>query len=84
MKKTNLLVLLGLTWTLAGMHCIAADTTTHAQWTVIGAGPTGIMAVGLILDSGVPAEDIILVDRDGFEVGRMGKFYKNVPGNGRV
>jgi hypothetical protein len=54
-----------------------------AQWTVIGAGPTGIMSVGLILDHGIAADKIVWID-DQFNVGRMGNYYTNVPGNGRV
>lgn len=62
--------------------CVHANMP-HAQWTVIGAGPTGIMAVGLILDSGVPAHEVVWID-EAFTVGRMGAWYTQVPGNGRV
>ncbi|MDR3550858.1 MAG: hypothetical protein P4L31_05550 [Candidatus Babeliales bacterium] len=55
----------------------------HASWTVVGAGPTGILAVGIILDSGIPADKIVWIDPE-FKAGRMGKCYQNVPGNGKV
>lgn len=84
MKKNSLLLFVACIFCLTGSLRIEADQIEHAQWTVIGAGPTGTMCVGLILDSGVPANEIVWIDRDGFGVGRMGKYYKNVPGNGRV
>lgn len=61
----------------------ANSVPSHVSWTVIGAGPAGIMTIGMILDRGVPFEDIIWVDKK-FEVGRMGELYTNVPGNGTV
>jgi len=54
----------------------AADT----QWTVIGAGPAGILSVGLLLDLGVQKKDIYWVDPE-FKVGRLGKYYQTVPAN---
>jgi hypothetical protein len=53
-----------------------ADTT----WTVVGAGPAGIAVVGMLLDVGVDEKAITWVDPE-FNVGRMGKYYYNVPGN---
>lgn len=82
MKKNNSLFILGLSF-LVGSSNFADQEPISARWTVIGAGPTGIMSVGLILDSGVPAEQIVWLDPK-FNVGRMGERYKNVPGNGRV
>ena len=81
MKKST--QLLSLILALIHFFTIQCIDALHASWTVVGAGPTGIKAVGLILDSGVPANQIVWLDRE-FNVGRMGKHYKNVPVNGRV
>jgi len=62
-------------------HC--NDATPQASWTVVGAGPAGILALGIILDSGTPADKIVWLDPE-FKVGAMGKYYRNVPGNGKV
>ncbi len=61
----------------------ASWCTDHVQWAVVGAGPTGIAALGLILDSGVSPEKVLWLDRE-FNVGSMGKEYRNVPGNANV
>lgn len=52
----------------------------NAEWAIIGAGPAGIAAVGVLLDLGVDASSIIWVDPE-FNVGRLGKYYSNVPSN---
>lgn len=52
-------------------------------WAVVGAGPAGIAVVGLLMDSGVPGKYIHWIDTE-FNVGRLGKYYENVPGNARV
>lgn len=63
-------------------HSTTPDQSS-AQWTIIGAGPAGIITVGLLLDLGVDPQDIVWVDPE-FNVGRMGKFYETVPGNTRT
>ncbi len=50
------------------------------QWCVVGAGPAGIVVVGLLLDLGIPKKDIVWVDPE-FNVGRIGHYYQTVPGN---
>jgi hypothetical protein len=60
-----------------------SEIPNHVQWTVVGAGPTGIMALQIIKHSGIADDQIAWVDPE-FNVGRMGKYYKNVPGNGTV
>lgn len=50
------------------------------QWCVVGAGPAGIVVVGLLLDLGIPKEDIAWIDPE-FNVGRIGHYYQTVPGN---
>jgi hypothetical protein len=47
---------------------------------VIGAGPAGVIAVGVLLDAGVPASEILWCDEE-FSVGRMGRWYAEVPAN---
>ncbi len=50
------------------------------KWTVIGAGPAGIAAVGKLMDEGI--KDIIWIDKD-FDSGNLSKF-KDVPSNTRA
>lgn len=50
------------------------------QWAVVGAGPAGIMSVGLLMDLGINAQDIVWIDPE-FNVGRIGKYYQHVPAN---
>ena len=53
------------------------------QWTVIGAGPAGITAVGVLLDSGVLPENIMWIDPH-FKVGDFGRLWGEVNSNTRV
>jgi len=58
-------------------------SVVHAQgydWAVIGAGPAGIVTVGILLDLGVDPRTIAWVDPE-FMVGRLGQYYTTVPGN---
>lgn len=57
-----------------------ATLAQKVQWTVIGAGPAGIVTVGLLLDLGVPEQQINWVDPE-FNVGRLGQYYSSVPSN---
>ena len=50
------------------------------QWAVIGAGGAGIIVVGLLLDLGISPQQIAWIDPE-FNVGRLGKYYTNVPAN---
>jgi hypothetical protein len=71
MSLKKILVLLLISW----------GPFLHAsKWCVVGAGPAGIVIVGLLLDLGISREDIVWVDPE-FNVGRMGHYYANVPGN---
>lgn len=54
-------------------------TPTFA-WTVIGAGPAGIAAVGRLLDHGIPAERIAWIDPD-FAAGDLGNKWRRVSSN---
>jgi hypothetical protein len=53
------------------------------QWAVIGAGPAGIAVIGVLTDFDVNHKDILWIDPE-FKVGRLGKYYRNVPGNARA
>lgn len=52
-------------------------------WAVIGAGPAGIAAVGILLDFGVLGSDILWIDPQ-FAVGDFGSRWKNIPSNTKV
>jgi pyruvate/2-oxoglutarate dehydrogenase complex dihydrolipoamide dehydrogenase (E3) component len=53
------------------------------RWTIIGAGPAGILAIGQLLTHGVSKRKILWLD-DEFFVGRLGRYYRNVPSNDYV
>lgn len=50
------------------------------DWAVVGAGFAGITALAVLIDSGVKASRVVWIDPE-FNVGRVGKYYGNVPGN---
>jgi cation diffusion facilitator CzcD-associated flavoprotein CzcO len=56
---------------------------TRYNWTVIGAGPAGIAAVGRLLDHGVTPEKIAWVDPD-FAAGDLGAKWRAVHSNTQV
>lgn len=49
-------------------------------WTVIGAGPAGIAAVGRLLDHGIPPDTIAWIDPD-FAAGDLGQKWRSVSSN---
>ncbi|MCF6767012.1 hypothetical protein L3V86_01335 [Thiotrichales bacterium 19S11-10] len=53
------------------------------QWSVIGAGPAGITAIGKLLDKGVDANDILWIS-DHFNVGDFGLRWQEVSSNTKV
>lgn len=55
----------------------------NVTWTVVGAGPAGILAVGRLLDAGVPPDTILWLDPE-FAVGDFGQCWHTVPSNTRV
>lgn len=64
-------------------HVAAPEYTHHvvdADWLVVGAGPAGIAAVGILLDIGVPPRRLTWIDPE-FNVGRIGAYYGYVPSN---
>ena len=56
---------------------------TDAEWAIIGAGPAGIIIIGLLLELGTDPKSIVWVDPE-FNVGRLGKYYSTVPGNAKT
>lgn len=50
------------------------------DWIVVGAGPAGIITVGVLLDLGVEPDTILWVD-PAFNVGRLGEKYGTIPAN---
>ena len=53
------------------------------KWTVIGAGPSGILAVAKLIDNGIEPKLITWIDPK-FEVGYLGSKWHEVPSNTRV
>ncbi len=50
------------------------------SWAVIGAGVAGITALAHLLECGIDPATIAWIDPE-FNIGRMGKYYRDVPGN---
>lgn len=50
------------------------------DWAIVGAGFAGITALAVLIDSGVEPSTITWIDPE-FNVGRVGKYYRDVPGN---
>lgn len=55
----------------------------HFKWTVIGAGPAGIAAVGQLIDHKVSPNKIAWIDPS-FTVGDFGNKWRKVPSNTKV
>ncbi len=53
------------------------------SWAIIGAGPAGLASAGLLVDAGVPASEIIIIDPE-FSVGDFGKYWGEVFSNTTV
>jgi len=53
------------------------------EWTVIGAGPAGIAAVGKLIDNHIDPKKILWIDPE-FKVGDFGKKWSKVPSNTKV
>ena len=53
------------------------------DWTIVGAGPAGIIIAAVLLELGISEKSIFWIDPD-FKVGRLGEFYSSVPANSNV
>ena len=67
------------TYTLTDATSIA-QLKTNYEWAVIGAGPAGILSIGLLIENGVTPSSIVWIDPE-FQVGALGKYYQDVPAN---
>jgi hypothetical protein len=54
-----------------------------SDWTIIGAGPAGILTVGKLLDAGVAPASIMWIDPD-FSVGDLGMKWSHIASNTKV
>lgn len=83
MRKILLMTLMVL---LSGLQkplqaCALGDTQPHCyDWAIIGAGFAGITALAVLIDSGVEPSTVAWIDPE-FNIGRVGKYYREVPGN---
>lgn len=57
-----------------------ANKPESFEWAIVGAGLGGITALAILMDCGVEPSSIAWIDPE-FQVGRVGKYYRNVPGN---
>lgn len=57
-----------------------SQETINTDWLIVGAGPAGIITIGILIDLGIDPADITWIDPE-FHVGRMGKYYGSVHGN---
>ena len=53
---------------------------TDYEWCILGGGVSGITALAVLHDLGIPYDTIFWTDPL-FKVGRIGEYYLNVPGN---
>jgi hypothetical protein len=61
----------------------SAFPSNNYEWAVIGGGLAGITTVAVLLEFGVEPSTIFWIDPE-FNVGRMGKYYRNVPANSKI
>jgi thioredoxin reductase len=62
---------------------ISTPVSAKYEWAIIGAGPAGITTLAVLVESGVDPATIVWIDPQ-FTVGRMGKYYRNVPSNTKI
>ncbi|WP_119344801.1 hypothetical protein [Facilibium subflavum] len=56
------------------------NNKTQHKWAVVGAGPAGILSLGMLLDKDVDADEIIWIDPE-FKVGDFGQKWTQVSSN---
>lgn len=64
---------------ILSLSILFVNISADYEWAIIGAGPAGITTIGVLLDSGVPANKIAWIDPE-FKVGRLPN-YNHVPAN---
>lgn len=60
----------------------AKTNAADYEWAVVGAGPAGIVVIGLLMDLGIDPQSIAWIDPE-FSVGRLSA-YNDVPANSTV
>lgn len=55
----------------------------QADWLIVGAGPAGIITIGVLMDVGVDPKRITWLDPE-FNVGRLGKYYSHIESNNKA
>lgn len=58
----------------------ANNSSNCYSWAIVGAGVAGITALACLIDCGIEPSTIAWIDPE-FNIGRIGKYYRNVPGN---
>jgi len=61
------------------LKAVNSNVPADVEWAVVGAGPAGIVVVGLLLDLGIDPQQIAWIDPE-FNVGRLSQ-YPEVPAN---
>ena len=63
------------------IFCIPIRTeSARYEWAIVGAGLAGITSLAVLLEQEVDPATIIWIDPE-FNMGRLGKYYRNVPSN---
>lgn len=78
MRKIYCIALVGL---LLAIPRAQADCQTQCyDWAIVGAGFAGITALAVLINEEIEPKTIAWIDPE-FNVGRVGKYYREVPGN---
>lgn len=80
MRKIYSIVLVGLFLMVPRAQADADCQSQCYDWAIVGAGFAGITALAVLIDAGVEPSTITWIDPE-FNVGRVGKYYRDVPGN---
>jgi hypothetical protein len=76
-----IIVMIVLTVPENSLLCGQAENKTNSyEWVIVGAGFAGITALAVLIDAGIKASTIAWIDPE-FNVGNVGKYYREVPGN---
>ena len=83
MKKSFSIIIMTLLLVKPLQSQSVPATQPYYDWAIIGAGLAGITALAVLMEAGVDPATIAWIDPE-FNVGRVGKYYRNVPGNIQV